>query len=123
MTFAFLLWVNIIWAAINLLPILPLDGGNVCRELFVIFRARNPEAGAAAVSVATAGLLIAVSLAVHLRLDVPILREIAKVYTPSLLMTFWLALFAIENYQRYQFAIRMRPRYDDYDDDTPPWRR
>ncbi len=30
-----LLWVNIFWGLINLMPIYPLDGGNVARHLFV----------------------------------------------------------------------------------------
>jgi S-adenosylmethionine-dependent methyltransferase len=29
------LWINIFWGVINLLPVLPLDGGNVARVLFV----------------------------------------------------------------------------------------
>ena len=34
----FLLWVNIVWSLLNLLPILPLDGGNVMRSLVHIFK-------------------------------------------------------------------------------------
>jgi Zn-dependent protease len=30
---AFLLWINVVWGILNLLPILPLDGGNVMRTL------------------------------------------------------------------------------------------
>jgi stage IV sporulation protein FB len=30
-----LLWINIFWGAINLMPVYPLDGGNVSRNLFV----------------------------------------------------------------------------------------
>ena len=33
-----LLWVNIIWSVLNLLPILPLDGGNVMRSLVHILK-------------------------------------------------------------------------------------
>jgi Zn-dependent protease len=121
--FDFLLWVNIVWAAINLLPILPLDGGNVCREALVIARVRNPDAGAAAVSVALAGLLALSAIAAYLRLDVPVLRQIANVYTPSVFMTFWLCLLVYQNYQLYQAAGRRYTRYYDDDSDTPPWRR
>jgi Zn-dependent protease len=32
-----LLWINIFWGLINLMPIYPLDGGNVARHLFVKF--------------------------------------------------------------------------------------
>lgn len=124
MTYRFLLWVNIVWALFNLLPILPLDGGNVCREGLVLFRARNPDAGAAAISVAVAGVLAAAGIAMYLNIRVPILEKIAEVFRPGPFMTLWMVMFAIENYQRYQMATRMRPRYyDDADDDTPPWRR
>lgn len=34
---AFLLYVNIFWALLNLLPIYPLDGGQIARELFLWF--------------------------------------------------------------------------------------
>jgi len=37
-----LLYVNIVWGLINLLPIYPLDGGHVARELFTL---RNPRRG------------------------------------------------------------------------------
>jgi Zn-dependent protease len=37
-----MLFVNIIWGLVNLLPIYPLDGGQIARELFTL---RNPRAG------------------------------------------------------------------------------
>jgi stage IV sporulation protein FB len=33
----YLLWVNIYWGLINLLPVYPLDGGRISRELFTAF--------------------------------------------------------------------------------------
>lgn len=36
------LWVNILWGLINLLPIYPLDGGRISRELFTL---KNPRDG------------------------------------------------------------------------------
>jgi Zn-dependent protease len=39
-----LLWVNIFWGLINLLPVYPLDGGQIARELFVT---ADPYAGVA----------------------------------------------------------------------------
>jgi Zn-dependent protease len=38
----FLLFVNIAWGLVNLLPIYPLDGGRIARELFTL---GNPRAG------------------------------------------------------------------------------
>lgn len=36
-----LLWVNIAWGLVNLLPIYPLDGGRISRELFTLSRPRQ----------------------------------------------------------------------------------
>jgi stage IV sporulation protein FB len=36
-----LLWVNIFWGLVNLLPIYPLDGGRVARELFTLGHPRH----------------------------------------------------------------------------------
>ena len=47
-----LLEVNIMWGMINLLPMFPLDGGQISRELLNI---RNPRYGAVAVAAAFGG--------------------------------------------------------------------
>ena len=39
---AFLLWINIFWALINLLPVFPLDGGQIARS---VFNMTNPRDG------------------------------------------------------------------------------
>jgi len=43
-TIAKLLYVNIVWGLVNLLPIYPLDGGRISRELFTL---NNPRLGIA----------------------------------------------------------------------------
>jgi Zn-dependent protease len=59
-----LLWINVLWGMVNLLPIYPLDGGQVSRELCQI---GNPRAGivlslqisiAAAIGMALFGLIV-----------------------------------------------------------------
>jgi Zn-dependent protease len=53
------LWVNIAWGLLNLLPILPLDGGNVMRDALALFRGRQDAALAYKVSaIAAAGLAV-----------------------------------------------------------------
>ncbi len=37
-----MLWVNVFWSLVNLLPVFPLDGGKIAREMFV---AANPQDG------------------------------------------------------------------------------
>jgi Zn-dependent protease len=57
-----LLQVNILWGLINLLPIYPLDGGQIARELFTL---GNPRAGivrSLQLSVGTAALVAAYAL-------------------------------------------------------------
>jgi stage IV sporulation protein FB len=56
-----LLFVNIFWGLINLLPIYPLDGGQIARELFT--QGENPRRGlelSLQVSLATAGIVAVV---------------------------------------------------------------
>jgi Zn-dependent protease len=35
-------FVNIVWGLVNLLPVYPLDGGQICREVLVLLKTRNP---------------------------------------------------------------------------------
>jgi stage IV sporulation protein FB len=37
----FLLFINIYWALINLLPVFPLDGGQIARSLFFLYNPRD----------------------------------------------------------------------------------
>ena len=50
-----ILWPSIFWALLNLAPVLPLDGGNICRETLAIFGVDNPTYTAQLISVVTAG--------------------------------------------------------------------
>jgi Zn-dependent protease len=48
-------WVNVLWAVLNLLPMLPLDGGNIARDLITIVTKRPGERPARILSIVTAG--------------------------------------------------------------------
>lgn len=37
----FILMVNILWGLLNLLPVFPLDGGQICRELLIMYQPWN----------------------------------------------------------------------------------
>ena len=52
------LWyINLFWPLLNLLPVWPLDGGQVCREVCSIFSSRDGQRVSLMVSVGVAGLL------------------------------------------------------------------
>lgn len=50
-----LVWVNVAWSFVNLLPILPLDGGNVTKEVLDAVTGERGEVPARMVSIAVAG--------------------------------------------------------------------
>ncbi len=51
------LYVSIYWALLNLLPVYPLDGGQIGRELFLIFDRSDPIKHSLILSMMTGGLL------------------------------------------------------------------
>jgi Zn-dependent protease len=51
------IWVNVVWAVVNLLPMLPLDGGNITRDVLTIATRRSGERPARIISIITAGAL------------------------------------------------------------------
>ena len=122
----YLFVMNLFWNLLNLLPIWPLDGGRVGRELFALARLRNPDAAIHLTSLVLAGTLAALGVLAFLRIGVPGLGDgylgIALRYlTHSPMLTLWMALFAYTNYQMLQVAQHRGYYYED--DDTPPWRR
>ena len=119
-TFFFLFSMNLFWNLINLLPIWPLDGGRVCREICVMLNLRNPYKTAFAISFLTAGACASVGILSLLKLLPPELAENLP-YIPGTFMTIWLVMFAVESYQLWQ-ATASVTRWDA-DDDTPPWKR
>jgi Zn-dependent protease len=123
----FLLWMTLFWNAFNLLPIPPLDGGSVCRELLAMLRVPNPDVPAYGIGFVCA-LLLAVwgGVCVANLLPLDVRRAIPNWAEPGIYMTIWFALFAVNNFQLLQQARRSRYYYEPPDgdyDDTPPWRR
>lgn len=51
--------VNLWWGLVNLLPVLPLDGGRICEALCKRYDRRSGELTAAKISVVVAGLVVA----------------------------------------------------------------
>ena len=57
-----LLWVNVFWGLVNLVPVFPLDGGQVARNLLVKFDPWDGVRKSLWVSVIAGGLVALVSL-------------------------------------------------------------
>ncbi|HEU0294772.1 MAG TPA: site-2 protease family protein [Anaerolineales bacterium] len=57
-----LLWVNIFWGLINLMPVQPLDGGNVARNLFIHYDPLDGLRKSLWLSVVTGALLALIGL-------------------------------------------------------------
>jgi len=55
----FFLYVSVYWGLLNLLPVLPLDGGQIARELFLAFDRGHAIQHALMLSTITAGILAA----------------------------------------------------------------
>ena len=81
-----LLWVNIFWGLINLLPVFPLDGGNVARNILVQLDPMNGVRKSLWVSVITGGLIALLAL----------------VFLRSIYMAFLFGLLAFQSYQSLQ---------------------
>ncbi len=123
--FAYLFFMNLVWNLFNLLPIWPLDGGQVCRELFALGKARNPDAAIHRTSIGVAGTLAVIGGLSLLGIGFPgiegdVLKSIIGFVSGSPMLTVWMALFAFTNYQMLQ-AVQRRGYY--YEDDETPWRR
>jgi Zn-dependent protease len=54
-----LIWLNLYWNLVNLLPVLPLDGGRICQEICSVFSVRYAMWYAAWIGVAVGGLAAA----------------------------------------------------------------
>ncbi len=57
-----LLWINVLWGAVNLLPIYPLDGGHVSREVCLLGRPRQGLILSLQISMVAAGAMVLVGL-------------------------------------------------------------
>ncbi len=62
-TLTSMIWVNLGWGVLNLLPVLPLDGGNIVASLMEFFSPSRGRLLACYVSFAAIGLLLAVTIA------------------------------------------------------------
>jgi stage IV sporulation protein FB len=115
--FGMLIWMNLVWGILNLLPIYPLDGGQISRELFEAVNPRNGFRIALGISMALAILLaVLFLLAENQTVSIPFLRG-GGMYSVVLF-----GLMAFENYMTLQ-QLKAPQRQPADDEDDWYWRR
>jgi stage IV sporulation protein FB len=117
-----LFWINLIWGCVNLLPVWPLDGGHVSRDIITWFApSRGVQISLVLSIIVAGGIAINVLLAY---LDKPHIPELAVGGT---YMGIFFAILAVNNFMQLQFesSRRTRPRWNRSDDDGErlPWER
>lgn len=114
-----MLWlINLFWPILNLLPVYPLDGGQVSMELFQGGFPRQGRRYALILSIAAAVLLgLHIIMAANGRTLIP---WIPDAFTPGPLTALFFFLFAVQNYQMLQDEDSNRRNWDD---DRLPWER
>jgi Zn-dependent protease len=108
-----LIVINLFWPVLNLLPIWPLDGGQISRE---VFRGLMPDRGvrvSLGVSLLVAGLL-AVNAIVALPnvKGKPLIPVIGELFAGGMFMIFFFGLFALGSWQALQ-ALEAEKRWVD----------
>jgi Zn-dependent protease len=109
-----LIWINLMWGAVNLLPVWPLDGGQICREVCQRF-ARDGLRLSLGISIVAAALFALHCLASFV--GKPLIP-----YLPAggLFGALFFAALAYGSYLELQHAPTYRRRRDRDDD---PWSR
>jgi Zn-dependent protease len=123
-----LVLINLFWPLLNLLPIWPLDGGQICRDLCRIFLGAKGVIISLVISIAVAGTLAVLkSGLLPWRWSKPVVEQLHPylllllvfLTAPSIIMALWFAMFAANSVQEYQQeSQRSRWRDEEF-----PWAR
>lgn len=107
-----LLFMNLFWSLLNLIPVFPLDGGQISREVCTLFLGRNGFRFSLGLSFVLAGLIALYSLMAKNRPDLP--------YPPfdPMFNIIMFALLAVQSFQMMQAVEREQRRWER---DEDPW--
>lgn len=119
---SYLYWINLAWPLLNLLPIWPLDGGMITREVCDWLSPREGIRASLVLSAAVSGVLALCSLLATLGKFPPNIPILSNLIRGGMWMTVFYALFAVGSIQLLQQLPPSRRRYDE-DDDRLPWER
>lgn len=111
--FGFLRDINLYWGVLNLLPVWPLDGGQICRTLCQKYRRHDGVALSLKISIGLGGTLAVVSLMGSNGMF-PGLFQAIPFLPRSIFGTMMFGVLAFQSWQ----ALEQRNPWDD----RPPWR-
>ena len=118
--------INLVWNLLNLLPVFPLDGGQVSQEVCGAVWRRNGQRIALQISFAVACLVALYSVACYIddRGNRTLLAWLPDWFPRTGLWgAILFALLAVQSYQLLQQLAKPYYYFEDAEDDRPPWRR
>jgi stage IV sporulation protein FB len=115
------LWINVFWGLVNLLPIWPLDGGQICREICQAYRGREGLRIALQISVVTAGIFAVLAL-IEFANKKPLVSFLS--FGGSLFPVFFFGVLALIGWQLLQVVRRVGPDFEQEEEELrQPWER
>jgi stage IV sporulation protein FB len=114
-----LYWINLFWGAVNLLPVWPLDGGQISRDVLDWLQPNGGIRTSLGLSLAIAGLFAFIALTNTAYRPLSLVRAMHLDWIRGMFMILFFGAFAYNSYQLLQVEDRRRP----WDRDWDPWRR
>jgi Zn-dependent protease len=115
---AMLSLINLWWPILNLFPIWPLDGGQVCREVLTAFLGQRGVVASLWISFLVSGFIAVQILFNNLQPGRELIPHVSPYFGKAMWNAVFFALFAVNSFQALQVE-RNRHRWDD----ELPWER
>jgi Zn-dependent protease len=116
---AYMVWINLFWGALNLVPIWPLDGGQISRDVLDWLSPRRGIQASLCISFTIAALLAINALAVEFGVTlIPLLDFLGGAY-----IALFFGLLALGSYQALQMESGRRRPWQEDADERVPWER
>ena len=116
-----MLWINIFWGLVNLLPIWPLDGGQISREICQSYRGREGLRLSMQISLFSAGGFALLAL-IEMANQKPLVPFVS--FGGTLFPVLFFGLLAFNSWQILQFVRRVGSDWDQQEEEPrAPWER